>query len=311
MRLGFDIGGTKVLAVVLDENDPRHPRAVRRAPTSADPALIVDTVAGLREELEAAVGERAVAVGVGIAGLVDREGMLHYSPNIGGVTGFAVGRELEQRLGLPVVVDNDATAATWAEAQAGVAAGHDHVAMVSLGTGIGVGFVLDGRLYRGAHGYAGESGHMVVDRNGPRHLTGARGPWELFASGTAFGVLAREAAAAGRAPSLVRRADGAEITDTHIDDAVAAGEPDMVDVVDEFADQVGLGIANLVHVLDPGVIVIGGGLVGLGDALIGPISRATHRHVVGGEHRPPVPVVAAELGAEAAAIGAALLADDR
>ncbi len=308
MRIGLDIGGTKVLAVAID-GDPTKPIAVHRAPTVPDADHLSDTIESLVRGIEAELGETAHAVGVGIAGLVDRSGTLWFAPNIPGVTAYPVRDELSRRLDRPVAVENDATTATWAEAKVGAGEGSDHVVMVSLGTGIGAAYVLDGRLYRGWNGFAGESGHMVVDRNGPRHHTGERGPWELFASGTALGVLAREAAADGRASALVARAGSVDGIDaSHIEAAVLDEDAQMLAILDEFAHEVGLGVANLVHILDPEVVVVGGGLVDLGDALIDPVRRWTAAHVLGGDLRPAVRIDAARLGSRAAAIGAAMLA---
>jgi len=186
MDIGVDIGGTKILAVAID-GESTSPVAVRRRPTPTGEHAMTDAIVAVVDEIERAVGGRARGVGIGIAGLVDRSGTMRYGPNLPGIVDYPVAAAVGERLGRVVVVDNDATAATWAEHRCGAGVGVDDLVMVSLGTGIGTGFVLGGRLYRGHRGYAGESGHMVIDRNGARYHTGARGPWEMYASGNGLG----------------------------------------------------------------------------------------------------------------------------
>ena len=185
--------------------------------------------------------------------------------------------------------------------------------MLTLGTGIGGGLVVDGQLVVGAHGFAGEVGHMVVDPSGPPCPCGQRGCWERFASGSGLGRLGREAAQAGRAPSLVELAGGdpEAVRGEHVTRAAAAGRPDALAVMESFAWWLGLGLANLVNLLDPEVVVVGGGLVEAGECLLGPTRRALSRLVQAGHLRPEVPVLPARLGERAGAVGAALLARRR
>ncbi len=310
MHCGFDIGGTKVLGVAVTD-DPVRPRAVRRRPTTYDAGALVETLVGMVADLEHDTGERCDAMGLGIAGIVDRDGTLRYSPNIPGVVDLPVRRLLTTALERPVVVENDATAATWAEVTLGAGRGSRHVAFVALGTGIGTGFVFDGRLHRGWNGFSGESGHMIVDKDGPVHLTGARGPWEYFASGNGLGRLAREEAERGGLAAVRRAAGSIEaIRGEHVHHAVVEGDAEARALVERFAREVAVGVANLVHVLDPETVVIGGGLVEMGAVLVDAISRFTDELVLGAPHRPRVRVVAAQLGSRAGALGAALLAAD-
>ncbi len=140
-----------------------------------------------------------VAIGVGLPGLIDRDGVLRMGPNLPGIVDLDVEEALADVLGRPVVVDNDANCAAWAEHRLGASQGHDHALLVTLGTGIGAGIIADRRLLTGAHGMAAEPGHMIVDPAGPRCPCGQRGCWERYASGSGLGFLAREAALAGRA----------------------------------------------------------------------------------------------------------------
>ena len=308
MHCGFDIGGTKVLGVAVRPDDPTRPVALRRGSTVPDGDTLIETIKEMVVALEADCAEPCAAVGVGIAGLVDSTGVLKYSPNIVGVVDLDIRRRLRAGLRRPVVVENDATAAVWAETQLGAARGCGHVALVALGTGLGSGFVLDGRLHRGFNGFAGESGHMTIHLTGPEHLTGARGPWEYYASGTGLGRLARQAAAKGDFDSAVLEAGSAEgIRGEHVHTLIAAGDPEALTVLDEFCSYAAVGLANLVHILDPEVVVIGGGLVDIGEPLVSGLESWTHRLVLGGRQRRPVQVVPAQFGSQAGAIGAALL----
>ncbi len=204
---------------------------------------------------------------------------------------------------------NDATAGTWAEAKFGAGRGASDFAFVALGTGIGTGFVIDGRPVMGSNGFAGESGHMVVDVNGPTHRTGQRGPWEYFASGSALGRMGREAAESGRFDVGIDLAGSIDlITGYHVADALLRGDDDATTIFDEFCRQVAIGAANLVVILDPQRIVIGGGLTNIGEPLRGGIDRWLSEVLLGADHRPPVEVVLAELGSDASALGAGLLA---
>jgi glucokinase len=251
------------------------------------------------------------ALGVGLPGLVDRHGTLRFAPNLPGIVELPVGPTLAEAFGLPVRADNDATCAAWAEHQLGAAKGADTALLVTLGTGIGGGLVVDGLLVRGANGFAGEVGHMVVDDGGIPCTCGRRGCWERYASGTALGRQARALVAEGGGTRLVELAGGdpAGVTGEHVTTAAAEGDADAVAVLAGFADWFALGLANLIHAFDPSRCVIGGGLVGAGDVVFGPIRTAlADVRLVAPEHRPPVEVVPATLGARAGAIGAALLA---
>ena len=298
--VGVDIGGTKLLAVRGDGS------GVTRRPTPRGGDEIVAAVAAVVEELGG-----ADAVGLGIAGLVDRGGVLRVGPNLPGVIGYGFHDALAARLGVPVAVDNDATTAMWAEATRGAARGAADAVLVTLGTGIGGGHVSGGELQRGAHGFAGEPGHMVVDPNGPLCPCGRRGCWERFASGSGLGRLGRDAAEAGRADRVVALAGGdpEAVRGEHVTAAAAEGDPGALEVLGDFGWWVALGIANLVNVLDPEVVVVGGGLAEAGELLLAPVRRHFESLVLAPTYRPAVPILAAELGERAGALGAALLAE--
>lgn len=307
--VGVDLGGTKVLGVAVDPSRPAEVVAEVRVLTPAGAGPIVEAIATVVERLAADAGP-VDALGIGAAGLVDRDGVLRYGPNLPLVTDLDLRGTFSARFGVPVAVDNDATCAAWAEAQVGAAAGARHAVLVTLGTGIGAGIIADGRRLRGAHGLAGEPGHLCVDPQGPRCPCGRRGCWERFASGSGLARLALDAAAAGRIPGVLDLAggDAESVRGEHVTRAAEEGDAGAAEVLRDLGWWVALGLAGLVNVLDPEVVVIGGGLVAAGEALLAPTRAAFAELVLGTEHRPRVPIVAARLGVGAGAVGAALLA---
>lgn len=308
--VGFDVGGTNVRGVALRPGES-EPLAIRRSRTRPDGAVLVGTIVEVTNQLVADVGEPVDAVGLGMAALMDSSGIFRYAPNIPGVVNYPLVDNVKAQLNVPVIAENDATTATWAEAQLGAGRGYDDMAFVALGTGIGTGFVLGGKLHRGAHGYAGEAGHMTIQRDGPEHITGAHGPWEYFASGNGLGILARRWAAEGRLDAAVELAGSvADVRGEHVQQLLDAGEPGIEALIRRFSHDVAVGMADLVYVLDPEVFVLGGGLVDLGEMLRANVEKSLAERILGAQYRPAVPVVLAELGSYAGAIGAALLAEE-
>jgi glucokinase len=307
--IGVDLGATNVRCAVVDRDGAIL--AELRGHTGDDGADVIPTTAGLVRKLrdDFPVVE---AVGVGAAGLVDRDGGVHYAPNIPAFRRTPLRDELEDAIGLPVVVDNDANAAAWGEIVYGAARGALYALMITLGSGIGGGIVARGRVIRGAHGFAAEVGHFQIDPDGPMCACGERGHWEAFASGHALGRMGREWAAAGRAPGVLARAGGYPdaVTGVHVGDSAQAGEADGRALVDEYAEVVAVGLAGLANILDPERIVISGGLVELGDTLLTPVREAFARRIEGAEYRPRIEIVPAELGEQAGVIGAAARARD-
>jgi len=209
------------------------------------------------------------------------------------------------------VVSNDATAATWAEHQFGAGRGSDDMVLVALGTGIGMGLVSNGQIAAGSNGFAGEAGHMVVDVDGPVHLTGQRGPWEYFASGNALGRLGRQAANSGDFEMGIELAgDASAVTGFHVGTGISEGDPSALLILDDFCVNVAVGLANLVMVLDPSHVIISGGVSNIGEPLRAGIDAALRRATLGAEHRPRVEVVLATMGSDSGAIGAGLMASE-
>lgn len=314
LAVGIDLGGTKILGRVLDPLDATRALHEHRVDTPRGGDKIVDAI----EQVVLALGDAASgaghgavgAVGVGAAGLVDLGGVLRFAPNLPTVVDLDLPSELEVRLGVPVIVDNDANCATWGECAAGAAAGAREAILVTLGTGIGGGVVVGGELRRGAFGFAGEPGHMIIDPNGPPCPCGRSGCWERYASGSGMGRLAREAVEAGVAERVVELAGGdpERVRGEHVTRAAADGDAEALAIVDRFAWWVAVGVANLVNLLDPEVVVIGGGLADAGALLLDPVRRNYAEVLLASEHRPPARIELAALGSDAGAIGAGLLA---
>ncbi|MFI5045858.1 MAG: ROK family protein [Acidimicrobiia bacterium] len=304
---GVDLGGTNLRVGVVDADATVVGQ--RRMPTPATLDEIVAAIAGHVAELRHDRPD-AVGLGVGAAGMVDRAGTIHYSPNVRAFTHAPVQERLLDVLAMPVAVDNDANVAALGELTHGAAHGYDDVLLVTLGTGVGGGVVVNGTVLRGAHGFGAEIGHFQVDPDGPLCACGERGHWEAVASGTALGALGRARAATGAAPGLLARADGDvdAIRGTTVGAAAQAGEADALAVLHEYAQQVGVGLVGLVNVLDPALVVVAGGLVDLGDVLLDPIRESFAGRIEGAKYRPDVPIVAAALGVDAGLVGAAVLA---
>ncbi|HYH48603.1 MAG TPA: ROK family protein [Acidimicrobiia bacterium] len=307
LTAGVDIGGTKLLAVAATEKGEIV--AERRQPTAAGPDAILAATTAVVADLVAA--EPAIAaVGVGLPGLVDLEGTVHYAPNLPGFVGVRAQERLAAGCPVPVTVDNDANVAALGEVVHGAGRGHRDVLVVTLGTGIGGGLIIDGEVHRGGRGFGAEIGHFTVDPDGPPCACGGRGHWEAIASGTALGRRAREWAARGDAPSVLARAAGVAeaVTGHDVGLAATAGEADGLAILTEHAGAVAVGLGGLVNILDPEIVVISGGLVELGDLLLEPLRAALPEHVEGAGYRPVPPVLPAELGEHAGAVGAAALA---
>jgi glucokinase len=307
--IGVDLGATNVRVAVVDRTGGI--RAELRDHTGEDGSEVVPTTTALVRKLRDEF-PGVSAIGVGAAGLVDRDGDVQYAPNIPAFRRTPLREALQRAIGLPVVVDNDANAAAWGEIVHGAAHGALYALMVTLGSGIGGGIIARGRVIRGAHGFAAEIGHFQIDPDGPMCACGERGHWEAFASGHALGRIGRVWAAAGRAPGVVARAGGDPdaVTGVHVGDSAQAGEPDGRALLDEYAELVAVGLAGLANILDPERIVISGGLVELGDTLLRPVRDAFERRIEGAEYRPRIDIVPAALGEHAGVIGAAARARD-
>ncbi|MGH2918103.1 MAG: ROK family protein [Solirubrobacteraceae bacterium] len=312
--IGVDLGGTKLLAGAVDRALNVHHRATRPA-RGTDQAAVLDAVVGaVREVRDAIEGESQTveAVGFGIPCLIDQErGVAVMAVNLP-LANLPFRDLMAERLGLPVFVDNDANGAMLAEWRFGAAAGARDVALLALGTGIGGGLVLGGVQQRGSQGAGAELGHMVVQADGPRCQGNCpnRGCLEAMASGTA---LAREATkiARGRPDTGLGRAlaSGREINGPLVTELAHDGDPAAIDALGVIGRWLGVGIANLVNMLNPEVVVVGGGVVAAGELLLGPAREVVAERALS-PSKEHVRIVPARFGAESGMLGAAALALD-
>ncbi|CAN5614708.1 ROK family glucokinase [soil metagenome] len=307
LTVGIDVGGTKIAGAVVDERG--HVLAEHRVESpAADAVAVEDAIAELVAEL--ASRHEISAVGIGAAGYVDAgRTVVMFAPNIAW-RDEDLGTEIHRRTGLPVVVENDANAAAWGEFAFGAAEDADDMLMVTVGTGVGGGLVLGGRLYRGAFGAAAEIGHLRVVPGGRLCGCGNLGCLEQYGSGSALVKETRALALTPEAAALLARADGdvLRIDGPMITAAAAEGDAFAVGQVAELGRWLGEAIASLTAVLDPGVVVIGGGVSEAGELLLEPVRTAFTNELTGRGHRPTLEIRTASLGNSAGVIGAADLA---
>jgi glucokinase len=310
LGIGLDIGGTKVLGAVVDGDGSVLDEHRVPSPTGTWPGML-DALAAVVGELRAR-HPHVTCVGIGAAGMVDLAGGIQYAPNVAAFRSTPVRADVEARVELPTIVDNDANVAAYGEVRFGAAAGVGDALVITLGTGIGGGVVIGGKVLRGAHGYAAEVGHFQIDPDGPLCACGERGHWEAMASGTALGVLAQTAATNGALPSVLAAVDGdvSLIRGQHVSEAAHEGARDALALVDTYCTYVALGLVGLANIFDPAVIAIAGGLVNDGELYLGPIRHHFAGHIEGARHRPVPEIVTAQLGERAGVIGAATLALD-
>jgi glucokinase len=307
LAIGIDFGGTKMLGVVVDPEG--NVLAAEKVPTPYAAEDLLVAMTDLVRGLEKHAGERVTGVGVGPAGLVDRAGVLRFGPNVGHVKDFDVFSGMQERLpGYRISVENDATCAAWAECLLGAGQQTPDMMLVTLGTGIGGGVILDGRPYRGIYGFAGEPGHMTVAADGVRCICGKDGCWEAYVSGRALGRMGRERVQAGGGHDILRLAGAVEdVRSEHVAQAARAGDETAREIMSEFARWLAIGVSNLVAIMDPRLVVIGGGLAEVADLYLEEAQQHYRQVVFGSAHRPDVPMVVATMGERAGAVGAAML----
>lgn len=312
MYLGVDLGGTKILTALVDAGGRVLARE-RVVTPSRGPEGVVDAIVGTVERVCAAAGVPLAAVagvGVGAPGPMDpHTGVVFEPPNLPGWRDVPLGAMLAARLRARVFVENDANAAAMGERWMGAGRGADDLIYITISTGVGGGLVLRGRLYHGVTGTAGEVGHMVIDPSGPRCACGRTGCLEALASGTAIARAAR-AAVEGGARTTLAALPAEAVTAEAV--AAAAREGDAVarEVYARAARALGIGIANLVNLLNPALVILGGGVADAGELLFGPVRRIVREEAF---ERPAaaVRIVPAGLGGLAGVVGAAAVVRDR
>jgi glucokinase len=305
--IGVDLGGSKMRVAVVD-GDQRVLHHSTEASRGRSEEEVLQTLE--RELVDARAARPGVAAaGLGIPCTIDQErGVAIAAVNLP-LIDVPIRDEMHERLGLPVFIDNDVNAAILAEHRFGAARGARNAVMIALGTGIGGGMILGGKVYRGTHGAGAELGHMVVDMDGPRCQGNCpnRGCIEAVASGTALGREGRAAAerapesALGRALAEGRKVDGEAVTD-----AALAGDETAREVVALIGRRLGVAFASLANIFEPEVIVVGGGVIAAGELLLEPAREEMRARALPPMNR--TRVAAAELGDEAGMIGAATMA---
>ncbi|MFW5684105.1 MAG: ROK family protein [Spirochaetota bacterium] len=309
--IGFDMGGTKMLAAVLDDEYRLQGRAKVRTPIGGSKSDMLSAMSDLiREALADAKveAESVVAIGIAVPGPIDRAaGRVIQMPNVA-LNDYPLRDKLQDEVHIPVVLENDVNAGVYGEFVSGAASGKRHVIGIFPGTGVGGGIVIDGRLYRGHTGSAGEFGHMIVDAGGRRCGCGKHGCLEAVASKTAIAKELVHLALNGDAPTVLEKAgtDIAQIKSSVIKKAMEADERAVIEVVERAAWYLGVGIGSLVDIFDPDVVVLGGGLVEkLGDDYLKPVRASMKQHSM---INSDADLVAAALGDDSVIVGAAALA---
>jgi glucokinase len=309
LAIGVDVGGTKVAAGVVDE-DGHILVKLKRSTPAASPARTEQAIADVVTELLAEY--QVEAIGLGAAGFVDRDrAAIMFAPNLAW-RDEPLKQRVEERLGRDVLVENDANASAWAEVRFGAARGYRDFMLVAVGTGIGASIIINGDLYRGRWGIAGEPGHVRVVPDGRLCGCGNRGCWEQYSSGNALVAEAREFAT--RTPKGAMRllqlggGNAAGISGPEITQAASEGDPAALRCFQIVGGWLGQGLADLAAILDPACFVIGGGVSEAGDLLLDPARAAFERALTGRGYRPFAEIKVAQLGEDAGIVGAADLA---
>jgi len=306
-RIGIDLGGTNIAAGVVDEG--QHIVAEVSLPTGAErpaEAVVADICRAAEKAMEKAgiTAAHCASVGIGSPGTCDSaNGVVVRAYNLGWFN-VPVCSMVTARLGLPCHLSNDANCAALAETVAGGAVGCRNMILITLGTGVGGGIIIGGKIYDGMRGAGAELGHTLLVLDGEPCTCGRRGCWEAYSSATALIRQARQAAAE-HPESLLAGAE--EITGKTVFDAADRGDETANAVADRFCDYLGAGVTNIVNALAPEVILIGGGISRQGERLLAPVRRYVERNCFGGKDGAIPIIAAARLGNDAGIIGAAAL----
>lgn len=307
--IGVDLGGTKIAAGIVNKQGEILEEIVKPTPSISAKAVIAAIVEACSELIE-----RYEVKGICVAapGFVDAAGSrLMFTPNLP-MSDEPLRAKIEKKLNVPVLIENDANAAAWGEARFGAAQNRRNVVILTVGTGLGGGIVVDGRLVRGAYGMAAEIGHLNQVPNGEPCGCGLNGCWEQYASGSALVRIGRRLAAQDRAAAskLLAMGDGTPegVQGQHLTTAAEQGCPVSVAAFNELGESLGKGMADLSALLDPEIFVIGGGVSSAGELLLAPARKAYLENLTASAHRPKPDIVTATLGNSAGMVGAADLA---
>jgi glucokinase len=311
--LGIDLGGTKIIAGLVERGGRIVARQYCETQAKEGPEAVFDRLADVATQLLTAEGidrSKVTAIGVAAPGPIDTmAGLVTAPPNLPGWHDVPLAEVIEKRLSLPTFLENDGNAAGLAEYRFGAGRGAEHMIYVTASTGIGGGFILDGQPYRGTSGAAAEVGHMTLLPNGPLCGCGNRGCLEALSSGTAIAREARERVARGVPTLIAKLAEGdmSMISAKLVAEAADEGDREAQLILDEAMGYFGIGMANLVNLLNPRIIVIGGGLTNMGERLFDPVRRTIDRRAFRTSAN-AVEVRPAQLGHDVGLLGAAAVA---
>lgn len=303
--IGIDIGGTSVRAGVVRSDGELVAEIADRTPGTAEG--IEDLLVGMVEHLRE--GRDVTAVGLAVAGFISTDcSRVMFAPHLAW-RDSPVPALLEKRVGMPVVMDHDVNCAAWAEYRSGAAVGAEVGLVIAVGTGIGAGMVIDGRIYRGKFGVAPELGHLTVVPDGRPCGCGKRGCLERYCSGTALADDVRARISAGAETPLAAKVDA--LTGRAVGAAARAGDAVAIGAFADLGRMLGTGMAIAADVLDPEIIVIGGGVSSAADLFLPAAEVMLKEQLTGSEYRPAPTIAVAHFGAAASAVGAALMAAER
>ena len=310
--LGIDLGGTKILTAVVNPQGKILAQNYCPTPAKDYPALVQAILESANRALkQAGIGANGLtAVGIGAAGLSDPEtGILFTSPNLPQCRDVPLGDDIEKGLGVKTFLTNDANAAALGEFYFGAGRGAHNFIYITISTGIGGGIIIDDRLYTGATGTAGELGHMTIDADGPPCRCGNKGCWEALASGSALAKEARRKISQGAQTAILGYADGDidKVTAETVQQAAEQGDALAEELIARTGYYFGIGLANLINIFNPELIVIGGGLSNMGDRLLKPAFKVAEERSFR-QTCQKVRLARAELGANSGVLGAAAYA---
>ena len=309
--LSADLGGTQLRVALVDREGAVHERHATDTLAQQGRDNVVNNLVQALEHVAATVDKASiVGIGVSMPGPIDpNDGTVYNPPNLPGWGIYSAKDRVESALGMPASFANDASLGALAEHAYGAGRGHKDMIYLTVSTGIGGGIIIDGKLYGGYKGFAGELGHITIDRNGPLDNCGNVGCLEALASGTAVARIANERLASGEDSVLSRLVgdDGGTVSAAQVAAAASEGDPMARSIMDEAATNLGIGIVSYMHVFDPEVIVIGGGMSHSMDQLLPGIEREIQAHAMAHE-RDRRPVIKSELGDDVSILGAAALA---
>lgn len=308
--LGIDVGGTNISAGIVDEKGELLAKLSTPTMNGRNSEDILDDMASLcfrlcqDQEIDM---EDIKSIGIGLPGLMDKKkGILKYANNLN-FDNVNVVKEMKKRTGLPVYIENDANCAAIGENTCGAAEGEKNVIYVTLGTGVGAGIILNGKIFDGSFGGGGEAGHMVIVAEGEECSCGRKGCWEAYASAAALMREGRIAAAKYPNCEIYNLVDGnIKLIDAKtVFDAAELKDPIAEEIINRYIKYVAIGLVNLVNIFQPEGVVIGGGICAQGDKVIKPVTEILKERIYGGELKTKVSV--ASLGNDAGIVGAAML----